>query len=1264
MDFYQIRERPGKNHTIVYPNFRVCRSKDLMVRGKAFYAIWDEQKGLWSTDEYDVARLVDQDLYEYVHEKEKYGGEYVPLTLTDFSSKSWTDWKLFVKSLSDSNVQLDEKLTFSNTEVTKKDYVSKRLPYPLASGPIPCYEELIGTLYDPDERAKIEWAIGAVVAGDARNIQKFLVFYGEAGSGKSTILNIIQKLFEGYHTTFNAKALTGGNNAFSMEVFRTNPLVAIQHDGDLSRIEDNSKLNSIISHEEMEMNEKYKPSYSHKTNTFLFMATNRPVKITDAKSGIIRRLIDVRPSGRKVDQQRYFQIMTQLDFELGGIAHHCLEVYQSLGKNYYSSYRPLDMMMQTDVFFNFVESNYFTFKEQDGCTMTQAYEMYKAYCDETLVEFKLPRHKFREELKNYFKDFFAITRVGPEQKQARSVYVGFLADKFSPIQSTPDETLPSNFVLDETDSIFDKDCADCIAQYASSHETPKTKWEEVRTTLSDIDTSKLHYVKPPENHIVIDFDLKNSQGEKSRDENLAAIATWPITYAEFSKGGEGIHLHYIYDGDVTKLSPIYAEGIEIKVFTGLSSLRRKLSLCNNVPVATINTGLPLKGDKVVNADAIKSERGLRALIERNLRKEIHPSTKPSVDFIFKILDDAYKQGLHYDLTSMRPAILAFANSSTNQSAYCVDLVSKMKFKSEEASDEVLEYPTNDIVFFDVEVFPNLFVICWKKRGLGNKKMYLINPTPAEIEPLLKMMLVGFNCRRYDNHIVYAAYIGFSNYELFELSQKIIAGSRNCFFGEAYNLSYTDILDFSSKKQSLKQFEIDLGIHHMELGLPWDQPVDPSLWQKVANYCGNDVDATEATFEDRQGDWMARLILADLAGMKPNDTTQQLMAKIIFGDDPHPQEKFIYTELSEMFEGYTFDYGKSQYRGEDPKEGGYVYENVGVWGNVALLDVESMHPRSIIELNMFGPYTKNFEDIVDARLAIKHEDFASAKEMLSGKLVKYLDEVTEAEKLSYALKIGINIVYGLTMARFASKFKDPRNKDNIVAKRGALFMIDLKHAVQDMGFVVAHIKTDSIKIPDATPEIIQFVCDFGKQYGYTFEHEATMDKFALTNKASYLCKYSWHSKPRKIGQWDATGKPYIIPYIFKTLCTHQEILFEDMCEARSVKTALYLNMNENKDADDLHFVGKVGLFCPMKPGTGGGLLLREKDGDYHAAANSKGFRWMEAEMVKTLQKEADIDRSYFDSQVQEVRDEIWQYADIDWFFSDIPYDKDDNGILPF
>ena len=94
-----------------------------------------------------------------------------------------------------------------------------------------------------------------------------------------------------------------------------------------------------------------------------------------------------------------------------------------------------------------------------------------------------------------------------------------------------------------------------------------------------------------------------------------------------------------------------------------------------------------------------------------------------------------------------------------------------------------------------------------------------------------------------------------------------------------------------------------------------------------------------------------------------------------------------------------------------------------------------------------------------------------------------------------------------------------------------------------------------------------------------------------------------------------------------------------------------------------FIGKVGQFCPIKPGCGGGLLMREtenkKTGEkgYAAATGSKGYRWMESEMVKELKKEADIDRSYYDDLVDAAAHDISQYGDFEWFVTDDPYVAD-------
>ena len=1235
MDFYQVRDRKTKNGTEVYPDFVVRASKDLMVRGGSFYAVWDEAAGLWSTDEYTVQRLIDADLYAHA---EKFEGSVHVRSLSSFGSNMWTSFRNYTRNMPTSHQQLDGTLAFADTEPKKGDYSSKRLPYSIKEGAITAYDKLMSVLYSAEEREKLEWAIGAVISGDSKRIQKFFVLYGDAGTGKGTFLNILEMLFQGYTASFDAKALTGSSNAFSTESFTTNPLVAIQHDGDLSRVEDNTRLNSIVSHEEIIINAKYAKPYSDRINAMLFVGTNQSVKITDAKSGLIRRLIDVHPTGDTVPSGEYEALLQGVSFELGAIAHHCLDIYRQRGMNYYSRYRPMDMIIRTDVFYNFLMANYDLMKEQDGTTLKQAWGLYKTFCDEGGYDWRLNLGKFRDELRNYFKHFSERGRV--DGHQVWNLYEGFRTEKLG-ASPPPDKAAPA-LSFEETYSLLDDFLAIRPAQYASANETPLKPWMTVGTTLSNLDTARLHYVKPGQQHIVIDFDLTGDDGEKSLARNLEAASLWPPTYAELSKGGSGIHLHYEYDGDISQLSNVYDKGIEVKTFNGDASLRRRLSKCNAIPVATISSGLPLKERRVLDAETMRSEKALRDLIFRNLRKEIHPGTKSSIDFIWKILDDAWKSGMPYDVTDMRGRVLAFANGSTNHSAYCVKQVMSMPFASESMTKPSVDEPKDDrIVFYDVEVFPNLFVVCWKYKGEGNV-VRMINPSPASIEELCKYQLVGFNNRRYDNHILYARIMGYSEFQLFTLSRRIVDGDSGGMFGDAYNLSYADIWDFSSKRQTLKRFQLELGLDHRELGLPWDKPVPPELWESVVDYCANDVVTTEQVFDDRKQDFVARQILADLSGLSVNDTTQRHTAKIIFGDARDPHKEFKYTDLSEMFPGYHFEAGKSVYKDEVTGEGGYVYAEPGMYTNVAVLDVASMHPTSIELLELFGPYTRNYSDLKSARLAIKRRDYSRARKLLGGALEPYLESESDATALSYALKIVINIVYGLTSASFANPFRDPRNKDNIVAKRGALFMIDLKEAVQKFGgfgHTVVHIKTDSIKIPDATPEVIQFVIDFGKRYGYEFEHEATYSKFCLVNDAVYVAKTD-------SGKWTATGAQFQEPYVFKTLFSREEITFDDYVQIKTVTAALYLDFGKG----DPHFVGRAGAFVPVKAGTGGGTLLRGKDGQFHAAGGTKGFEWREAVHVRELGLEDTVDLSYFRKLTDSAYENLAKYGDVEWFRS--------------
>jgi len=1381
LDFLMISTRSTKRGVVeIYPRFKICKSKDLMIRGGDFYAIWNESAGYWSTSEEDAINIIDNELDKYVREHRDQIEDHINvLYMWDADSGSIDRWhKYCQKQQRDNYHALDETLIFANQIPAKENYASKQLNYSLEEGDCKAWKELTSVLYSPEELHKIEWAIGAIVTGDSKWIQKYIVFYGPPGSGKSTIIEIIQKLFDGYYCIFDSKALGSANSSFALEPFKANPLVAIEHDGDLSKIEDNTKLNSLISHEKMIVNEKHRNLYTMKFISFLISGTNKYVKITDSKSGMIRRLIDIRPTGKKLSFSKYNALMKEIDFELGHIAAHCRDVYLE-NPQFYQNYKPTLMMEESNDFYNFVLDAFSVFKKNDGITLKQAYELYKVFCDDSKITNYMPKRIFKNELLNYFENY--DERITINGEQLRSYFSNFKSDILksgnvvTEVETKIEE--PYKIVFKKQKSNLDIYCADCFAQYANNHDIPKKDWNSVTTKLKDLDTSKVHYLRVPENLIVIDFDIKDENGEKSFEKNLEAASKFPPTYAEKSKSGGGIHLHYIYNGDVTKISRIYAESIEIKVYTGKSSLRRKLTECNDLPINTITGGLPIKQDKkkekidMNNLEGVEFNRYISALIRKNLNKEIHGATKPSIDFIYKILEDAYESGKPYDVSKMKPLVIRFAAASTNQSDYCLSLVPKMHFKSADGAEDstkILDESTKPIVIFDMEVFPNVVFLNYKI--LDNKMMYrLINPSANDIEKIVESYrLVGFNNRKYDNHILYAIMLGYSNLDLYKLSHNMIYHKEG-FFNDAYNLSYTDIYDYSSKKQTLKKWEIQLGLHHLELGLPWDKPVEERLWPRVSEYCDNDVISTEAVWDATQGDFTAREILADLAGMSVNDTTNTLTTKIIFGNEKNPT--LVYTDLSEEFPGYTFEkkfneetrkYEKHNwYRGTDLGFGGYVYAEPGMYGHVALLDIASLHPHSIKAMNVFGEYTKNFVSLMDTRIYIKHEEYDKARQLFNGKLAKYLEDESTAKQLSKALKIAINSVYGLTSANFPNPFKDTRNENNIVALRGALFMRTLQDEVVARGFKVAHIKTDSIKIPDATPEIIDFCMKFATKYGYTFEHEATYDRICLVNDAVYIAKFSTveqcyslygkkyvESSPETCkenkesgGQWTATGTQFAIPYVFKKCFSHEEITFPDLCEAKEVKSVMYLDMNENlnnpdmeyelnirekiediwdksekqnniddnewsidssiakgnivrdldyaclddksrksidkylnqlnpefstmskKDIlDKLHnykFVGRVGLFCPIKEGKGGGLLVREqlkKDGTLgmDAVVGTKGYRWLESEEVYTSERMDDIDLTYYNVLVDNAISAISEYGDYEWFVSDDPY----------
>jgi hypothetical protein len=1256
----------AKNKYTIEPEFRYI-SKDLITKGGVVHGFWYE--GKWRTELSDLIQIIDNQIMNYAKDfKNDHKSDSVELKLmNNHSSAVMTNFKKYTQQTPDSDVEFNTRIIFSNETPTREDYSTTQLSYYPSEGSTKAFDEMFTLLYEPEELDKILWFMGALLTNNMRKIQKFLFLYGGKGSGKGTILKIFKMMFEGYHNGIDLHKLTSGSEFSTAGVKETQLL--IDDDSDISAIKDDTNLLKLTSHEPIMVNNKYQSTYPVTFKGLLVAASNQRFKVRNIDSGIVRRGVVAEPTNQKHKPEDYDRLMELIKFEIPAIAHKAIMTFSSMGPSYYESYVPYEMMESTDLFYSFMRESANALG--DKCTLKTASELYKSY----LLDFDYDTSGFKKkaklELNRYYREYHEQKREG--DLVLRNVYEGLKWDDIFPEKRLSSKKLDktNSDMLDDLgfgnyESEFDIVARTYPAQYTNSDGNPKIKWDDVSSTLSDIDTKELHFVRLPLIHIVADFDLKNERGEKDLLLNLREIQKFPETYAELSKSGQGIHLHYIYDGDVDKLASLYSDNIEIKVFKGKSSLRRKLTLCNNKPIAHLSAGLPEKEEKLEVYKDIKvinwNEQKMRSAIKGNLEKKYHESTKSSIDFIVKIFDDAGRDGIKYDLKDMRQDVLKFAASSSNQAEYCIKAVSKINFctiENEDADDiqrssGSSKIEKEDLYFYDIEVFPNLFIICFKKYGIPEITSW-INPTKEQVAWLVEKPLVGFNNRRYDNHIIYSALCGADNLELYRQSQRII-NDKNAGSGmnrSAYELSYTDIYDYcnAGNKKSLKKWEVELGIKHLEFELPWDQPVPEDKWEEAADYCANDVSATEEVFNATKSDFNARLILSALSGLSPNATTNQHTTAIIFEGDRKidTDKELVYTDLSEMFPGYSYSFGKSSYRGEDPGEGGCVYAEPGVYIDVALLDVESMHPTSAIEMNMFGKHTKNYEDIKQARIEIKHGNYEAAAELFGGKLKPFLTDPESATALSDGLKTAINSVYGLTSAGFDNQFKHKKNVDNIVAKRGALFMIDLKHAVQERGYTVAHIKTDSIKIPNADKFIIDFVFDFGRKYGYKFVHEATYSRLALVNKSTYISQVGWSPKEKKIGTWSATGAQFQEPYVFKTLFSKEALEVKDFFLSKEVKdAAIYLGDK---------FIGRIAEIYASNSGE---EMFRVKEEKRGAITGTKGHRW---KLSKDWTSYKDVDMVFYKKLVTDAIGSIKAVGDASIMIDDLENLDTDEDELP-
>lgn len=1245
--FYSITQSADPRGRItVKPIFDTTNRSDIVVVHGELEAAWIGTDR-WETEHDIILKKIDQDIYDIRDRIIEASPEtkVIMHTMSNYDCGSYSKFTRYLKEIPQTTIRLDMIPHYANSKHTRNELASIYLEYSPEPGDHSAWDELASTLYEDTEREKLEWLIGAIATGESRKVGKMFSLYGPPGSGKGTIISVIDGLFPGYIGRVDVRSLGDRNNQFGMSVFSDNKLVMIDDDADMSQIHVLDILNKIIVGEQFILNAKYARAYSTAVTSMIIIATNEAIRVQSANDGIIRRLVDIQPRNTRIPMAQYNNLMAGIFANKGALVDHCISVFYKLGSQHYRDYVPTRVLERGGAFFGFINECLPRWAVEGSIPRAAIYSEYRQWMNDHGYTNIWNSGELAKSLEQYA-TYHEHIKIG--DTQYHRLYTDFRVDRLSAPQADVPEEHPWPHLVEQP-SIFDDLLSDAAAQYANDQETPKQAWANVTTILSDIDTSKVHYVMVPENHIVIDLDIVDRHGQKDMTANLNAARSLnlPETYSEVSKSGGGLHLHYWYDGDLEKIGVPIRDGIEVKVYRGNSSLRRRLTLCDNTSVAHISDGLPLKENKMFDKTQLTNEARMRAQIIKAMNEKVGGGTKTTCDFIAHILNEALQQGVAYDLTDMKSKALKFAGGSSHQTLLAMTTITKAPWKSE--VEGIFVEPNNElpVVVFDLEVYSNLFVCCYQQIDLDTYQpigdmVKLTNPSRNDIQQLIdNNRVVGFNNRKYDNHILYGALLGFTNEELYKLSSRIISGVKDAMFREAYNLSYTDIYDVSRTidgGKSLKKWEVELGIEHVEMDIPWDEPAPEADWDRIVEYCSNDVLATISVWKAIDSAWTARKILADISGLSVNDLTNSHTRNIIFGTERHPQPEFPKVDLSETFPGYIYDPFKGpRYKDEDPGRGGYVDVRPGYYENVALLDVASMHPNSIVQLNLFGRYTKNFKELMDARLALKHRDWTALRYILNGKVYQHVNQEGDNTALSNALKVSINSVYGQTAATYENPFADPRNVDNCVAMRGALFMIDLKHALDDKGIMWIHFKTDSVKIANATEADIRFVMEFGQKYGYTFEHEATYDKLCIVNASTYIC----HNEKG----WSATAAQFQQPYVFKTLFSKEPLVSTDLSVVKEVQGNIFIDRGEG----NREHIGRVGRFVPITSGHGGGDLIRVgNDKKESSVSGTKGYIWTTFEHVMAADLMDHVDMSYFDKELDKAREAINQYTNADTF----------------
>lgn len=318
------------------------------------------------------------------------------------------------------------------------------------------------------------------------------------------------------------------------------------------------------------------------------------------------------------------------------------------------------------------------------------------------------------------------------------------------------------------------------------------------------------------------------------------------------------------------------------------------------------------------------------------------------------------------------------------------------------------------LYYDIEIFHSDAIVVFKRE---DKSVYRIfhNDFEGLYEVVQNHILCGYNNYYYDDKILSAMLDNYTPEQLKKLNDEIILN------GKEYPVKhYIESLDgfqqIDPSMPGLKKIEGNMGkpIVESDVSFNIERKLTDKEIEEVIRYCCYDVDSTIEVFKARENYFETKEMLLDMLG-KPsakrwNTTTisANLLLKkplvkwsgIRVSEDmiemvaPAVQELWLAKDkgnvtIKEFDNDIVFGFGGLH----------GAHQHIKRAEKVKLLDVTSMYPHIILNINALGTATEKYKDIIAERVEVKHTD----------------------KKKSDALKLILNSVYGNLKNKYSMLF---------------------------------------------------------------------------------------------------------------------------------------------------------------------------------------------------------------------------------------------------